>query len=133
MAQEDVEHQSDVVEQQSREIDQERDVKKKSIDVEQRSKEIEQQSDELKKQTEDFTRIEDDLWMRREVLEVPVSVPPQEGPPTPDSSRTPDLSETAAEPDTSFKTIRVTEAERRVDCLCFPSWSSSETTSEETG
>ena len=88
----------------------------------------------MDQQTEDFSRIEDDLWMRREVLlEVPVSVPPQEKFTTPSSSRPPDSSETAAESDMSFKAIRVTEAERRVDCLCFPSWSSTETTSEETG
>lgn len=117
------------------------DVKHQSEDVEDQSTEIKQQSDEVKQQSEDveqrtevFTRIEDDLWMRREVLlEVPVSVPPQETLITPSSSRAPDSSETAAESDTSFKAIRVTEAERRVDCLCFPSWSSSETTSEETG
>lgn len=111
------------------------DVEQKSDEVEQQPTEIKQQVDDVKQesqQTEDFSRIEDDLWMRREVLlEVPVSVSPQEEPRTPgSSSQTPEIS---AQPDTSVPTRRVTEEERRANCLCFPSWSSSETTIEETG
>jgi len=99
-------------------------------DAKQRVDEVEQQATETRedvkqesKQTEDFSRIEDDLSMRGEVLHVPVSVSPEEEPQTPDSSsQTPSVTAT-----------RVTEEERRADCLCFPSWSSSETTTEQTG
>lgn len=81
--------------------------------------------------TEDFSNIGDDLWMCPE--QVPLSVAPQEEPPTPGFSRTTDSPEAAPEPDMTVKAIRITEAERRADCLCFPSWRSSETVSEEIG
>lgn len=91
-------------------------VRPKPDEVEQIKQEVEVQESQ---QAEEFTRLEDDLWMHREVLlEVPVSVSPQVEPQSP----TPPVSATS-----------VTEEERRADCLCFPAWSSSEKRTEVTG